>query len=396
MRSWRVVTVNFQQVFSPALCIRHHLPRTAKHTSTAALPSRLIQRRTFHVSRPRQMPEISAAAEMIIVPSHYLLTTLHGFGLPWFAAIPAGALLVRCLFLLISEIPAAKRAQRLHNYILPVGYARQPVVAEETRRQWSRVTRNRALIKKEVELAVRKDGELVRKRFGADSWYHELARFVALQTGQLAVFLSMAETVRRLSGAKIGLLGMLANWRSGWKPDAVDGAVEAVGTTDASQIAASPAIDVYFPLQTLDDCISVPAKPSIASTITTSAQPHEWFDPSMATEGFLWFTNLCTADPSAVVLPGLVCLSMLANIRMSSGLQSIRDTSGPTLGTRILSLLSIAIFPFIKDFPAAVLYYWFCSQFFLGTSRLLVRWWIPKSNPVKSRKPPVDPPSFKG
>lgn len=85
---------------------------------------------------------------------------------------------------------------------------------------------------------------------------------------------------------------------------------------------------------------------------------------SLHTGGALWFTDLTMADPF-YILPVITCSTLALTIHL--GTDGARMNQDSPLVNYVLKGLPIVIFPFIMNFPAAMVVYWassnFCSLF---------------------------------
>lgn len=82
---------------------------------------------------------------------------------------------------------------------------------------------------------------------------------------------------------------------------------------------------------------------------------------SLHTGGALWFTDLTMADPY-YLLPVITCGTLALTIHL--GTDSARVPGQETqIVTYVLRAIPIVIFPFIMNFPAAMVVYWASSNF---------------------------------
>lgn len=82
---------------------------------------------------------------------------------------------------------------------------------------------------------------------------------------------------------------------------------------------------------------------------------------SLHTGGILWFTDLTMADPY-YVLPLITCSTLALTIHLGTESARIPGQESP-MYTYILKAIPIVIFPFIMNFPAAMVVYWASSNF---------------------------------
>lgn len=90
---------------------------------------------------------------------------------------------------------------------------------------------------------------------------------------------------------------------------------------------------------------------------------------SLHTGGALWFTDLTMADPF-FILPIVTCSTLALTIYL--GTESARvPNQGSPLMNYVLRGLPVVIFPFIMNFPCAMVVYWASSNF---CSLIQVKW----------------------
>lgn len=80
---------------------------------------------------------------------------------------------------------------------------------------------------------------------------------------------------------------------------------------------------------------------------------------SLHTGGILWFQDLTLADPY-YLLPLITCGTLALTIRL--GTDGARMAQSSELTTYILNAIPIVIFPFIMNFPTALVVYWASSN----------------------------------
>ncbi|CAG0917941.1 unnamed protein product [Notodromas monacha] len=82
---------------------------------------------------------------------------------------------------------------------------------------------------------------------------------------------------------------------------------------------------------------------------------------SMTTGGMLWFTDLTVPDPF-YALPLITCCTMYLTIKLGADGASLANQQAAMART-VLKFMPIAIFPFIMNFPGAILVYWVSTNF---------------------------------
>lgn len=98
---------------------------------------------------------------------------------------------------------------------------------------------------------------------------------------------------------------------------------------------------------------------------------------SLQTGGISWFQNLTLPDPY-MILPVITCLTMLGTIELSirtAGVSSI----GP-VGKWMMRSMSLGLFAFIYNFPAALLVFWTTNNVLSLVTTLILR-----SKPVSKK-----------
>ncbi|OJD13266.1 hypothetical protein AJ78_06261 [Emergomyces pasteurianus Ep9510] len=284
------------------------------------------QRRNFHPSRPTHM--VSTSIEC----AHELLQIVHSYsGLPWVASIPLTAITARVVFGLpfLMWSTSQRNKKVLAN----------PAILAYTRMKRKNIMDTAAkekrflppqLVSRQSALAVAQfqKGLFKRHRLRLASF----APFAPIL--QLPFWLAFMESIRSMSGWQPGLLAILQQW---FNPDAVK-----------AQIPV---------------------------------------EPSLSTEGALWFPDLVAADPLGV-LPVAISVLMFTHITWGSKVSKMRDipilvSQGNLQGIfswaiqRIFQAMSIWIAPALmySEAPAALGIYWLSTTCVaIVQSRLLKRY----------------------
>ncbi|EGE04463.1 inner membrane protein COX18 [Trichophyton equinum CBS 127.97] len=206
---------------------------------------------------------------------------------------------------------------------------------------WSRVCQKKAmdeafregrhLFPKAIEASWQQDFKMKRKELYKRWKIRPWASYASIL--QLPVWLAMMESLRRMVGMSGGLLSIIQSW------------IE-------SKVDGAPIIEV---------------------------------EPSMATEGALWFTDLLIADPTHA-LPVVLAATMFTNVTWGWKVKSaaeisklqrseaIRERAFKTL-KRVLQGLSIWLAPVMiySQAPAGLLVYWISSSTFATAQTQIVR-----------------------
>ncbi|EON68836.1 hypothetical protein W97_08094 [Coniosporium apollinis CBS 100218] len=313
--------------------------------------------RPFHFHIPQiQLPDVSTHLDLACALPHAALTALHATGLPWVIVLPLSAFLIRGLILVPAlSIPARRATQRWLD-IHPLKSA------------WSNTIRRRVLrdsgdkgpshVQREANFRAGAKKINLHWQYRAGVYRRLVPTFA-----QFPVFLCLAETVRRMCGANVGLLGLMfgrqkeAPTLEGWQDTTAgqEGAIVAAGQEGA---------------------------------VDAPVQLAPWLEPSMANEGALWFQDLTVADPT-LTLPFLVSGIMFLNLwRASVQAKGSRRESLPAKTLRrTLLLLTLAIGPLTLNVPAGVMVYWLGSSLCAMTTGA----WLDSRYPLK-----VPPKAAKG
>jgi inner membrane protein COX18 len=264
---------------------------------------------------------------------HYLV--------PWWAALPLTAAIVRAITLPLTINSRKITAKQIS--LFPLLHTHRHLL----RKKLARELPFKEAIRQEALQTRRKRIDLFRQ-FRCETWKVWVPPLV-----QLPVFLSVIEGIRALTGANKGLLGLFLG--SPVVPKAVEAAVAGEGATNA--VAA---------VET--------AEKAIAAGIQA--------DPSMATEGILWFQDLSAADPY-LILPFALSASMFLALTPTSTL--LRPFTKPDPTAKVtqpskwqrrlrnsLKVIALAAGPLTLQMPSGILLYWISSSVLgVGTSVVL-------------------------
>ena len=292
--------------------------------------------RQFHAA-PRHQSQI---LDTCLEHTHTMIAGLHTFtGLPWALSLPLTAFLVRVIFITPLQI-FSQKSMNHQIALLPLQHA------------WMQIIYRRAHTKHGVH------GEKVVKRMAFQEMkgkkreieramgIKRLPRLVPLL--QLPIWLLCIETIRRMCGTHEGLLGLIT---------------KSFETTETNDAIA----DASFSKQ-----VSVP------------------IEPSMASEGALWFPDLLVPDPW-LLLPVMLSVSLLANISHADYQQGLRSGGKRSkFGTRLsrtLKLVALAAFPLTLHMPSAMLLYWISSSVTAFLQGLFVNYLLPLPPRVIPCKP---------
>ncbi|KAK8168299.1 60Kd inner membrane protein-domain-containing protein [Phyllosticta citrichinensis] len=281
-------------------------------------------------------------------PGWALLEALHGAGLSWALAIPTAAIFVRLAIVYpLMYAPARKATLRATD-------ARAHVQAFES------ITKalSRKKMMQEGPEASKKYAQTQLQSYTSEikeRWKFGLAR----QTQpflSLPIFLAFAETIRRMIGTDKGIMGL------------------AIGPSEDVQASSAP--------EGVEAAV-VEDTSSASSSVSDSADLSSWVEPSMATEGMLWFSDLTVADPT-LVLPVLVSsATFFAVWRGSRVLPGEEEGKNARVLRRTLLSGSVIIFPFILKVPAGMLLYWVTSTTCAGLTHVWNDYYYKKKTSIK-------------
>ncbi|KAF2467081.1 uncharacterized protein BDR25DRAFT_305868 [Lindgomyces ingoldianus] len=295
--------------------------------STSPASIVLPRARAFHASTSRK----SESDTLLYLP-HEMLQALH-LGLPWYAVLPVAAFIVRAL--LVTTMGSRARAiQGRYLGLQPVRHA----IALQT--QAEIMNKGGFRSPKDARIAVvravkRESGELDIR------WNCRLRGQLGWSLAQFPIFIFMQETIRKMTGMPEGLFGLAKR------------TVQFEGDSSTLVGGATEAAPVHL-------------------------QSSEWFEPSLTTEGILWFPDLIAPDPTGA-LPYIVSALMFATVyRSNSAPDSYGKIPRTTRVVRALLMgIALLIGPLLQNFPAAMMYYWACST----SSALLWNYWLDRKYP---------------
>jgi len=184
---------------------------------------------------------------------------------------------------------------------------------------------------------------------------------------QLPVFLTMAELVRQMCNTRNGLLGMVFNGFG-------------LGKEQTSYGALESGMEPIVPAMPGMDMVPQSAGMEIMGVETLGMSTTSWFfEPSLATEGMLWFPNLLIPDPTGT-LPFVVSALMFTNVWTTNNSPDAvgKMARSTVIIRRVLLGVSLMIGPLCQEVPAAMLLYWASST----SSVLLWNSWLDRKYPA--------------
>lgn len=325
-----------------------------------------IPGKTFHTS-PRYR-----FLDTCLIETYTLISGLHATtGFSWAVTLPLTALLIR--FVLIAPVITYQHLvnrRRLEH---------QPLIQAWTHVYRDQVMREHAAkgpvaCQRLVSTRLMRKSAEIYKRTGTQRWKSFLSYL------QIPVWLVAIETIRRMCGAREGLLGVIRNWfygsQSGDTPPneqespSESASSEQISEADDTQTLLPRSIDV------LEGTVEGPLIP---------------LDPTLATEGALWFPNLLDPDPH-LMLSFILSGSLLANIFYHELKAKKRNWKPGAIQRGFgngLKTVALAIGPLTLSFPSAIHIYLISSSVFGLANTILLNQLLPIPATSQPRKPEI-------
>jgi inner membrane protein COX18 len=262
--------------------------------------------RAFHASAPRQDPLLDA----ILYLPHEMMSLIHT-AVPWYGAIPLTAFIARGLLVTTAGTYARSLVARyvgLHPLRQALAFQKRDEIMK----------RGNFRTPKEATIAVAKEVRDVTSALDK-RWNVTLKGQISWTLAQIPIFFAMAEVIRQKCAAHDGLLGMGIN------------AFKGKATSTMAE----------------------------TGEFVARVTPSQWFEPSFATEGMLWFQDLLVPDPTGI-LPFMVSGLMFANIYTTKNTVE-NDAKWPNRVRNTLLVVSLAVGPLCQHLPAAMMLYWASS-----------------------------------
>jgi mitochondrial inner membrane protein COX18 len=296
--------------------------------------------------------------ETLLASTHILLTGLHSIThLPWAYTIPLSALLLRLSLTLPLTIYT--------RLVIQQRLTLQPLL-----QAWSHQIRRHnmaksghmgpAIVYRDTQADMREKRSQIYGRWGCRLWKNYLPVI------QLPIWLLMLETLRGMAGTRKGLLGLMLPTELIGKVDELDAAPElaALGMSEAGIVGAE-----------------LIGEKSVVEAVVA-------VEPSLATEGMLWFPDLMAADPM-LWLPFMLSGTMFLNIYSGQqrGIPGVAMTQGRIRWMRALGVVALAAGPLTLQMPTAMLLYWVSSGLLGYGQNLLIDHYMPIKSPVRPCEP---------
>ena len=316
-------------------------------------PSLVPNTRGFHATPSRSFLDVCS-------PAHSVLESVHSItGLPWAAIIPVTAALVFGFTRGPIAYYTHKILQRQRALDTHLVEARLKLENKVMREDAHRTSAER---RKTINGLFHDACTAVRKTHNCQHWK------LWLVFTKFPIWYVMMETIRRMTGTEEGFIGLVRS---------------VVGKRDYSG----------FP------------------------EPSAFVEPSLATGGVLWFTNLQGADPY-LILPFMLSITLFIRARRGYGSINVvfkprmediakeyaKDPETPNLRKKQLRLqrttevLALAAGPATLQFPSAMLLYWISTSVYEHSTALILRKWMPArdQNAPLSLRPDVKKQQYRG
>lgn len=332
-----------------------------------------LSRRFFHVTSKAQF------IDTCLSETHTLITSLHSAtGLPWAATLPLTALLIR--FGLIAPLSTyahsvAQRRQKNYPLLNAWRHVYQKKIMDNEEKEKEKEKKGPKEAHRLLSKMMMKKSNEIYARTGTQRWKSFIPYL------QFPIWLTAIETIRRMSGAQQGLVGLLQ--QSGQKfvtwgePDDP--------LFDHKETKPMPSGERTFDEENLE--MSPPDTDSMISEGLVES-PVVPIEPSFATEGALWFPDLLLPDPH-VTLPFILSITLLANISHAEWTARQLGTKPTAFRRRLgnaFKIVALAVGPLTLSMPSAIHVYWISSSVFALGYNVLMHWYSPLVAGVKPCK----------
>jgi inner membrane protein COX18 len=363
------------------------------------LPSQLRQlshqqsSRSFSSSAPRKIQLLDIAT----APPLAILNGLHSIGIPWYAAIPTAAILIRGIFGYYSASKPSRRREQIRNNLQPLLAADAPLsIARDHPNKRGRDIPPLVNIYKRFSRV-----HQIGKVFGAPAitWSTPI---------NFATLLATAEAVRMKCGARDGLLSILLSpfeWLfasvnpnspspMGNREARAQELAERMERLRESRLQQAQEQSLGADGQALSEQSTISDNlfnPSELPPLPRINVDSLYFDPTLTKEGFSWCTDLVACDPyhvlplaTAAVMLGNIVLNPLPVPRPHSGAQKMPAPikfflTRYTIMQRVAMALACAFGYVLQEMPAAIVLYLFSSMM----AGFLQRRWLNLSMPLR-------------
>jgi inner membrane protein COX18 len=367
------------------------------------LPSQLRQlthqqsSRSFSASTPKKVH----LTEIVAAPPLAVLNALHSIGIPWYAAIPTAAILIRGVFGYYFAAGPTRRRAQIRNNLTPLIAADVGLSIARDTTGFNKGGRVPPLMR--FQRSISRTHQLG-KRFGAPliTW----SSFV-----NMGLLITTSEAIRMKCGAREGLLPIIISpfkwllstvFPNYFTPAADSSEVYAQELAERLERVREMRIQQAQEQSLGADGHALSEQSSMSDNLfhsTGASAPHPidfnaaHFDPALQTEGFSWCTDLIACDPY-MILPVATSAAMLVNIflnplSVSRRVKGAQSMPGPIRFfmtryslTQKFSMTLTCMFGYVmQTMPAAIVLYVFSSVM----TGFMQRRWLDLSMPL--RKP---------
>lgn len=352
--------------------------------------------RSFSAS-PSSKIELS---DLVAGPPLAILQGLHAAGIPWYAAIPAAAVLVRGIFGYYFAAAPNRRRQQIRNNLHPLLAAHVRLAAQKNPKD--------AKTGLELIASNPKSRRTLLPFLSSFQFYRTNGpRFGAPLIAMSSILnpillMATSEAVRMLCGARQGILSAILtpftmlgrflapeHFPPGANPVDViaDAWVKKVEQQMHLKSLQENGANNGMDLEALSGNVPPTAEPLPSQLVNTSAP---YFDPSLQTEGLSWCIDLTATDSTLPMLTGAAMLgSILLNPQPVSDPSSLPSWTPLPMKNAIRSYstlqyigmaMSCVWSSVLQNVPAAVVLYFFSSY----VTGFVQKKWLDYSMPLRS------------
>ncbi len=319
-----------------------------------------------------------------------IIDAVHGLGIPYYAAIPATAVLVRGTFVYLISTRPARQHQQLMTNVAPLAQARAKmklffIDVNERRSNANQPTGDalRSRTRWRRFLALRRSTSEINKALRSGGLMSGITRF--RHSFNFLVLLSFAEAIRLKCGRPEGLLGLFLrpveragstidprHFEGGTTADPaeilaakLEANMEAIRQAQLAQVHGGSEVEFSqaYIEPTASHVVATPDRLGITEVakLDTSSP---YFDPALTNEGLSWCTDLTLADPT-MTLPKIALMTFVTTslLRPSTGKQK-PDAEGksswyqrPTVTTGLRTAFYGVFALVATTMPSAILLY---------------------------------------
>ncbi|KXS97809.1 hypothetical protein AC578_10540 [Pseudocercospora eumusae] len=265
--------------------------------TSPSLPKHFLHRhllhRHFSASAPRSHYSL---LQLAVDAPTAVLDGVHAMGLPWCAAIPLSAALVRCTLVYYSSTKPGRKREITRTHLFPLAQVRANISYEN----WANKMENEELQLPRLVLAAKRITTklIVTHRLGK-MFKAPLFSFTAPLN--FITLIAFAEAIRVKCGTREGLLSTLLH--------PFDETLHRLEGTQTAQEKADEALAQRLEAQQAFHDINAPdfvdsSYNIAAQSLRPPIQPPayaEYADPTLATEGIAWFPDLTVPDPQGLI-----------------------------------------------------------------------------------------------